>query len=208
MKSQNIQSLSNVELKITSNFGKFEISESGEPKRVLSLSGNIDSISRKLKHLRKVFGYRISLNETRTPSSYWKLKTFSKIYKCDVWRERIFWPCDRLDQRLSAHQFRNTYQKKTAWTFASARWISTWRNSESESYNYYQNFQDGLILIRHCVGGCFFRWRWQWYCWHLYVVDSMLVTIFRCWWQKNMLMTFFCMLVTSQSVTKICLNVM
>ena len=151
VKSQNIQSLSNVELKITSNFGKFEIPESGEPKRVLSISGNIDSVSRKLKHLRKVFGYmKFSLNETRMPSNYRKLKTFSKIYKCDVWRERIFWPCDRLDQRLSAHQFRNTYQKKTAWTFASARWISTWRNSESESYNYYQNFQETWLFAKTC----------------------------------------------------------
>ena len=54
MNSQNIQLLENVELKITSNFGKFGISESGE--RVLSLSGNIGSISQKLKYLRKVFG--------------------------------------------------------------------------------------------------------------------------------------------------------
>ena len=53
-------------------------------------------------------------------------------------------------------------------------------------------------------------WRWQWCWWHRYIGDLMMVTILRCWWQKSMLVTFFCMLVTSQSVTNIiiCQNVM
>ena len=34
----------------------------------------------------------------------------------------------------------------------------------------------------------------------------MIVTIFRCWRQKRMLVTFFCMLVTFQSVTNIIIS--
>ena len=45
--------LPHLELKITSNFGKFGISD--ESKHVLSLSGDINSVSQKLKKLRKVF---------------------------------------------------------------------------------------------------------------------------------------------------------
>ena len=44
--------LPHLELKITSNFGKFGISDESKP--VLSLSGDINSVSQKLKTLRKV----------------------------------------------------------------------------------------------------------------------------------------------------------
>ena len=49
------EELPHLELKITSNFGKFGISD--ESKHVLSLSGDTNSVSQKLKTLRKVFRF-------------------------------------------------------------------------------------------------------------------------------------------------------
>ena len=74
MNNQTIQLHSNVLLKITSSYGKFETSGSDEPKRVLSLSGDKNSVSQKLKYLRKVFMHMISLDEIRTSSRKpWKI---------------------------------------------------------------------------------------------------------------------------------------
>ena len=49
------EELPHLEMKITSNFGKFGISD--ESKHVLSLSGDTNSVSQKLKTLRKVFRF-------------------------------------------------------------------------------------------------------------------------------------------------------
>ena len=55
--------LPHLELKITSNFGKFGISD--ESKHVLSLSGDTNSVSQKLKTLRKVFRSMILMSYSR-----------------------------------------------------------------------------------------------------------------------------------------------
>ena len=51
------QLLPYVELKIASNFGKFGISESAEPQRVLSFSGDTYSVSKQLQQLRNGLKY-------------------------------------------------------------------------------------------------------------------------------------------------------
>ena len=56
--------LPHLELKITSNFGKFGISD--ESKHVLSLSGDTNSVSKKLKTLRKVFRSTILMSYSKT----------------------------------------------------------------------------------------------------------------------------------------------
>ena len=48
------QLLQDLEVKITSNFGKFAISESIEPVRVLSLSGDTHHVNQELQELRFV----------------------------------------------------------------------------------------------------------------------------------------------------------
>ena len=71
--------LPNLELKMTSSFGKFSISEFDESERVLSLSGDTLSVSQQLKNLRIVFSKTSSV----LIGCEWFLKTL-KIHECDV----------------------------------------------------------------------------------------------------------------------------
>ena len=133
---------------MTSSFGTFALSEFDESDRVLSVSGDTNSVSQQLKNLRTVFRRTPSVRSWFTVNGF--LKTL-KIHECYVWLERIFWPGHPLDQRLSAGQFWNSGEKKSAWTFASARWVATWRSSESKSHHSHQNLQERSTL---------FWWHW------------------------------------------------
>ena len=72
--------LPNMELKITSNYGKFGITKFNEPKRVLTLSGDTSIVSEQLKELRLVFelvlwlvlGFVLSESAIIEPTSNWK----------------------------------------------------------------------------------------------------------------------------------------
>ena len=55
------QVLPNLELKITSYFGTFEVADSDESERVLSFSGDTYSVSNKLKELRRVLRNTLSI---------------------------------------------------------------------------------------------------------------------------------------------------
>ena len=78
---ENFKVLPNLELKMTSSFGKFAIPEFDEPERVLSLSGDTQSVSQHLKNVRTVFSKTLTVHSRFAVNGF--LKTL-KIHECDV----------------------------------------------------------------------------------------------------------------------------